>query len=72
MFKIWAEWDIGTDDFVFSSLDKAREFARIALMDNDIIGDTEEFGFDFQTLEDVEDAGLISFDPVKLDPEIVN
>ena len=69
MFRIWSEWDIGAEDFVFSSLDKAREFARIALMDNDIIGGDE---FEFQTLEDVEDAGLISFDPVKLDPVIVH
>lgn len=70
MFRIWSEWPIQEDDFVFSSLDKAREFARIALMDVGVIGVPE--WYDFETLEDVENAGLINFYPVKLDPEIVN
>jgi hypothetical protein len=61
MFKLWLEWDLGQDSVIFSS----REAAVIWL--NTRLEDDGGLLVDFpQGYEDIEDAGLLSLQPVEV------
>lgn len=52
----WCEWDIGCNDDIFSDEDVARAVVEQALIDMDLT----------ETMEELEDQGLLGFDSVEV------
>lgn len=63
MYTIWIEWDLGQDNFVFTTPDKAREWINAAILNDESL--VEEFPNGFN---DVEEAGLCGITKAFVDP----
>ena len=57
-YKIWCEWDIGINDYIFSSYDIAVSHIKEALVDADF---DESDGFDY-SIEALTDEGLLGIE----------
>ena len=62
VWSIWCEWDVGQENGVWSSLEKAKQWAR----DNEYLQEqAAEEGFD--DVLKLEDVGLLTFNEVEVD-----
>ena len=63
MYTIWLEWDVGQDNFVFTTTDKAREWIDTAVKNDPALAEQFPNGF-----YDVEEAGLCGIMRAYVDP----
>ena len=63
MYTIWIEWDLGQDNFVFTTPDKAREWINAAILNDELL--VEEFPNGFN---DVAEARLCGITKAFVDP----
>lgn len=62
MIRIWAEWDMGQDNCVFTTKAKARAYFKQYFDRDEYL--KEEFG----SVKEVEEAGLLSYSELEVDP----
>lgn len=56
MIRLWCEWDIGQDSYIFTNEEKAREWLNKALKEDEYLSQ------EFESAEEILKEGLAGFD----------